>query len=266
MKAGQRVLLLLLLALFGLGQSRSLRTHLDWIDDACGQNRTTLGNWFINHGGLDLLLEPRPPLLTDLVQDPYQDPNNPPTDPHQQGVCAMKWSEDVDPHTGHKNYWLTNFTTAEESEEAGFTVTHAGHCGACSTLQDLGVYIRQNLTSDTRMCGFLGSVSEALMLDCLRALGFSPPCVQIWRHNIVHTKKECLQVCLISYITGEPFNKPDGSLNDCLQCDEDKSGPNFKYFAGRTRRNSGIPSAIHRPDSQIHHMEHCYWYGDLPGM
>ena len=43
------------------------------------------------------------------------------------------------------------------------------------------------------------------------------------------------QVCLLSYVTGEPNNKPDGSLNDCLQCDEDKSGPNFKFFSARMR-------------------------------
>ncbi len=31
----------------------------------------------------------------------------------------------------------------------------------------------------------------------------------------------------------------------------------------RTRRNSGIPSGIDRPDEQIYDVEHCYWYGDL---
>ena len=37
----------------------------------------------------------------------------------------------------------------------------------------------------------------------------------------------------------------------------------FQYFSGRTRRNSGIPSSIHRPDAQTYHMQHCYWYGEL---
>ena len=58
----------------------------------------------------------------------------------------MRWSEERDPSTNHLLYQLANFTSKEESEEQGFTVTHAGHCGACSSLQDLGVYIRQNLT------------------------------------------------------------------------------------------------------------------------
>ena len=36
-------------------------------------------------------------------------------------------------------------------------------------------------------------------------------------------------------------------MNACLQCDEDESGPNFAKFAGRTRRNTGLESAITRP-------------------
>lgn len=66
-----------------------------------------------------------------------------------------------------------------------------------------------------------------------------------------------------AWIHDTPNNLPDGSLNPCLQCDEDESGPNFMYFSGRTRRNSGIPSSIERPPEQFYSMEHCYWYGDL---
>ena len=69
---------------------------------------------------------------------------------------------------------------------------------------------------------------------------------------------------MLSWIHHEPNNKPNSTdLNDCLQCDEDNSGPNFKFFSGRTRRNSGIPSAIERPPEDIFNLTHCYWYGDL---
>ena len=51
----------------------------------------------------------------------------------------------------------------------------------------------------------------------------------------------------------------DGKLNACLQCDEDKSGPVFKFFAGRTRRNSGIKSEIDRPEDQVYNMTQCYY-------
>ena len=50
-------------------------------------------------------------------------------------------------------------------------------------------------------------------------------------------------------ITNSKYNgpAPKCELNDCLQCDEDKSGPIFQHFAGRTRRRSGLLSAIVRP-------------------
>ena len=70
------------------------------------------------------------------------------------------------------------------------------------------------------------------MFNCLKKIGFSDECAKIWQYNIKNTRSNCFEVCLISWITNEPLNKPDGSLNDCIQCDEDISGPNFKYFSG----------------------------------
>jgi len=231
----------------------------EYVDDACGKNRTVLGNWFSSHGGMDLLLDPRPPLMAPVIEDPYLDPSNPPVDPNTEGVCGMMWSDiATDPVTGHSKYWLRDFTSLEECEEEGFTVTHGGHCGACSSLQDLGVYIRQNLLTDSLMCWTRNTTS--FMADCLMTLGISQPCATIWTFNIINTVQNCLEVCQ-DYDT-EP-NKPDGSLNDCLQCYQDRSVPIFKYFSGRLRRNSGITSTIHWPEDQIYSMEHCYWYGDF---
>jgi len=50
----------------------------------------------------------------------------------------------------------------------------------------------------------------------------------------------------------------DGKLNECLQCDEDRSGPVFKAVAGRTRRNSGIQSSIRRPADEVSPVAHDY--------
>ena len=66
------------------------------------------------------------------------------------------------------------------------------------------------------------------MTKCLKNLGFSDNCIPIWEDNVINTRSKCFWTCLSSWIKNEPFNKPDGSLNDCLQCDEDNSGPNFK--------------------------------------
>ena len=101
------------------------------------------------------------------------------------------------------------------------------------------------------------------VFNCLKNIGFSDECSKIWQYNIKNTRSKCFQPCIIAWITDAPLNNPDGSLNDCIQCDEDISGPNFKYFSGRTRRNSGIPSAIHRPPESVYNMTHCFWYGDL---
>jgi len=233
--------------------------------DTCGQDRKILGQWFQSHGGFDLISDPRPPLVNFLGTDPYDDPSNPPLQPDEiSGFCAMQWQEEVDEMSGNRKYKLANFESEMEATEAGWTVTHRGQCAACSILQDLGVYISRNLTDETRRCGLEGTfLGQQHVLNCLKEIGFSNECAKIWQYNIKHTKAECFSVCIWAWITNEPFNKPDGSLSDCIQCDEDKSGPNFKYFSGRTRRNSGIPSSIYRPPQTVYNMTHCYWYGDL---
>ena len=60
--------------------------------------------------------------------------------------------------------------------------------------QDLGVYMRQNLTEPTRKCGALGVISHELMRNCLQRIGFSSDCIPIWEYNILNTKKECTAV------------------------------------------------------------------------
>jgi len=46
-------------------------------------------------------------------------------------------------------------------------------------------------------------------------------------------------------------NENTGKLNACLWCDEKTSGPGFKYTAARTRRGSGLESAIPRPNDPL---------------
>eukprot|EP00111_Clytia_hemisphaerica_P003633 TCONS_00010370-protein len=165
-------------------------------------------------------------------------------------VCALKYFG-----PDKKVYETKTFKDEASALEADFIVTHQGRCGACSTLPDLAVYLKQNLTGPVRACG--ARTISPLIRRCLYGLGFTSTCVDIWEYNIKNTRSKCWWTCIKNWRSD--YNKPDGSLNDCLQCDEDNSGPVFKYFAGRTRRNSGIVSAIHRPNSQIYHMNHCYY-------
>lgn len=184
-----------------------------------------------------------------VSQDPYSTwagrmpPRSPPGT-----VCGVRFEAD------RIHYRMETFAIAAEATRAGFHVTHTDSCGACSTLQDLAVYLqRPDLTAPVRRCGM-----QPGTLGCIEALGFSPACAKIWDFNVQNTKRECFGVCTRSWMSGEPSTKPDGMLNDCLQCDEDRSGPVFKAVAGRTRRNSGIRSSIPRPDEQVSRVAHDY--------
>ena len=91
--------------------------------------------------------------------------------------------------------------------------------------------------------------------QCLEEMGFTSACAEIWTYNTVNTRNECLDVCLTAL--SEAYHKEDGSLNDCIQCDEDISGPVFKAVAGRTRRNSGLATALCRPCETVWRIEHA---------
>ena len=149
-------MLLFLLLLFGPASS-----------DTCGQDRVVLGDWFIAHGSPTLLEEPIPSLVSSVTVDPYLDPSNPPAS--QDVYCAMQWSSNTTSSGLHK-YHLRNFETEAAAGAANFSITHKGHCASCSTLQDLGVYVRQNLTSATRSCAMKGILSKKLQHNCLLKL------------------------------------------------------------------------------------------------
>ena len=193
----------------------------------------------------------------ELTANPYALPA-PPDDPDGT-VCAVL---EGDAAQTPRPYTLVTYPSQAAASAAGAHVTHFGHCGVCSTLANLAVYMRQNdLTQPVRSCAISNGTSSdadagAGDIACLQALGFDLPCAQIWAYNSAHTQQACLSVCLAN-ITAS-YNLPDGTLNPCLQCDEDMSGPVFKAVAGRTRRNSGLPNAICRPCSQVQPLVHSY--------
>lgn len=191
----------------------------------------------------------RPPTLHG---DPYlaAQPKTPPR-PAPAMVCGVRFESD------QVHYELSTFASTAAARTAGFAVTHFGVCGTCSTLQDLAVYLEKpDLTAPVRHCGLKWDAYARL--SCLKALGFSTPCAQTWLSDLENTRRQCLSVCVWSWIEGEPPTRKDGSLNACLQCDEDRSGPVFKATAGRTRRNSGIRSSIPRPEEEIAPLVHDY--------
>jgi hypothetical protein len=189
--------------------------------------------------------------------DPYVAGNHRVTEPPgdhsiKTAVCAIRY---VDPR--RKRYEIRTFRDEADASREGYSVTHRGYCGTCSTLQDLAVYLnRRDLTYAVRACSF--RIAPGPILSCLKKIGFSHECALTWYYNIINTGRNCMGTCLLSWLRREPLNGPDGSLNECLQCDEDKSGPIFKYYAGRTRRNSGINSEIGRDPGEIYPVAHEY--------
>ena len=193
-----------------------------------------------------------------LTQDPYAATPN--VKPSATAVCAVVV-------TGDRSYRLQTFdrSTVDESiaaaGDAGAIVSHGGACGACSSLADLEVYARiPDQTAPVRRCAMsnLGGTVQDVDACIQKAVGFTPPCARAWAYNAIHDGKHCLTSCLKSMMDNEPYNLKDGALNACLQCDEDKSGPVFKGTAGRTRRNSGLASAICRPCETVWRIEHRY--------
>ena len=206
------------------------------------------------------LLDVEPP-LAPLDGDPYAASGAPARRPDAPSgaVCAVGVEPDG------QGYHLKTFASWGEAEVAEgpgggrWQVSHAGACGLCSPLADLAVYMGQpDLTDPVRQCGLdhLLDQDPAAHIQCLMDLGFDEACATIWYYNTKFTQKECGSVCMS--LLSAPYHEPDGSLNACLQCDEDKSGPVFKAVAGRTRRNTGLPSSMCRPCSSVVPVVHRY--------
>lgn len=189
------------------------------------------------------LLDPPP----DLSSDPYASP----APPVAEGVCAVRVVDAT-----AKTYRLETHASFEAAATAGLAVTHADPCGACSTLADLAVYAKENdLGRKVQDCGVKTLTGTLEMnIACLEQLGFTKTCARIWAYNTRFTRTKCLGVCFT--LLDAPYHLPDGGLNGCLACDERESGPHFKAVAGRTRRNTGLPSAICRPCSEVHAIAH----------
>ncbi len=185
------------------------------------------------------------------TEDPYEHPDA--HVPQVDKVCGVL------PDAGTPGgYRLRTYDDAASAEADGAKVSHEGACGLCSTLADLVVYMRHpDLTDPVRACGMLGiSQGDDAMMACLRDLGFTEPCATIWFFNTKHTQARCMKDCMALF--DKPYHDENGDLNACLLCDEVESGPVFKSVAGRTRRNTGLPSSMCRPCQEVLAVVHEY--------
>jgi len=188
------------------------------------------------------------PLLTE---NPYR--SDEPLMVQPGAVCGVL----LDP-ADSMAYRLQTFDSEDDALDAGARITHEGNCGACSPLSNLAVYVgNDDLTGPARRCAarsFL--VSEEESIACIQEIGFDQACAQMWYFNAINTRRACIGECAFAY--NATYHNEDGSLNACIQCDEDESGPVFAAYAGRTRRSSGLPASLARPCSQVAQVVHDY--------
>lgn len=178
-------------------------------------------------------------------------------------VCAVQFVD-----ADRVDYRLRTFRDRETATRAEHIVTHRHHCGTCSSLRDLAVYLaKPDLTSPARTCArrwTTAGVKACLMEE----VGFEERCAETWAYNVMHTRRRCSGTCIRHYglwnvLTnnmGGVHNDERGNLNPCLACDEFASGPAFQYAAGRTRRTSGLKSAILRPMDEIYEVDHRLYF------
>lgn len=186
--------------------------------------------------------------FAEVTEDPYTRDAG-----ASSGVCGM-----VPTDVAGRRYRLQTFSDVAAVTAAGGVLTHHGACGVCSTLDDLALYAEApDLGAPVRQCG-IDTFSQGFEANvrCLQALGFTRPCAQIWAWNTAHTRAKCLEPCVLE--GDKPYHLSDGGLNACLACDERESGPVFKAVAGRTRRNTGLATAICRPCEETAPVAHQY--------
>ena len=165
-------------------------------------------------------------------------------------------------------YRLRTFADRQSALADGYFVTHRHHCGTCSSLRDLAVYLEKpDLTTPARTCArkwTAGGVKICLMEE----IGFEAHCAETWTYNVLHTRRHCAATCIghyglwkvLSNGMGDAHADEGGNLNPCLACDEYTSGPGFRYAAGRTRRSSGLTSAIDRPSEELFPVDHGLYF------
>ena len=178
-------------------------------------------------------------------------------------VCAVRFIDNK-----KQKYLLKTFASENEAHSEGYMVTHGSHCGTCSSLRDLAVYLaKPDLTTPARSCS--RGINLNKVKKCYKnTIGFSNSCAEMWAYSSEQTRKHCGKTCIKFYgllnLLRNSMNKSnldeEGNLNICIACDEYKSGPGFKYGVGRNRRNSGITSAIKRDESEMFVLDHYQYF------
>ena len=168
---------------------------------------------------------------------------------YDDAVCAFLYPDYEE--TGNcDTYTYKTYPSKQEAEDDGAVITHTKQCGVCSNAQDLSVFLAQpDLTSAGIACSLKPTLNGKI--TCYQEdVGFTYACAQIWARDSQHDSQYC--VCLGCNPDAPPYGPPPTcALGSCVECDDERSGPTFNAYSGRTRRRSGIWSALARTCSSI---------------
>mmetsp|Transcript_21166 Transcript_21166/g.45723 ORF Transcript_21166/g.45723 Transcript_21166/m.45723 type:complete len:355 (-) Transcript_21166:566-1630(-) len=263
-------------------------------DSSCPTRKPKIGSDY-TPATIEALKRQRPLNPFNLTCDPYDDENcelDPPQDDSldilNSAVCGLVYqfpfngaggtlSGEIFEAGTYKNantdveetlcpdapteYLMISYENKEAAEADGAVITHVGPCGACSTTQDLAVYLTEpDLLLASKECVKRSILNQDEGKTCFQDLGFTDACAAIWLANGENTGQRCALPCAAAEIQDYNNNgpAPECALNGCLECDEKYSGPKFKRYAGRTRRRSGILSTIARPCEDVVFIDHDY--------
>jgi hypothetical protein len=144
-------------------------------------------------------------------------------------VCAVHYQEDFSTSENatqaceRASYYLKTYASRVAAEAAGGFVTHTGHCGVCSTLQDLAAYAQHlQTTSPGNFCRRHAVQSLENGIACYLSLGMTHDCAAIWADASWNTAKNCFGSCVLDP-TLPQFGASDN--DDKVDTNDDESNP-----------------------------------------
>jgi len=172
-----------------------------------------------------------------------------------------------------RTYELVDAVDDDDTANTDGVLTHTGHCGVCSTMQDLAVIgskvaaSGRSLDTQSIACSSIfvvntGTLGKDLdtefntLVSCFaEKVGYSAECAKLWAYSSAATSALCLESCsgLGGSYNGPP---PECELSQCIKCSETAQQEQFQMFAGRSYVNSGITQPIARACDSFSAVEH----------
>mmetsp|Transcript_2457 Transcript_2457/g.5358 ORF Transcript_2457/g.5358 Transcript_2457/m.5358 type:complete len:373 (-) Transcript_2457:358-1476(-) len=162
-------------------------------------------------------------------------------------------------------YRIKTYPSRDDAENAGGFVTHVGHCGVCSALQDLAVYANIDfvgITSPGNFCRRQAATSFENGLSCYLGLGMTQDCAKLWADTSWNTARNCFGSCVVNPTLpqfgggGEVGNSTDFNSTESSSSDNWYNLPvilrnRFSSSLNKTESGSSVPSNGPSPECAL---------------